>query len=94
MLYTDYLNAKVEVSTGLEITSVSCRSGSNPDLGGEGHVPTALTSKKPPATRGATGGFCSISIYRIKRWSRFGPTKHDRFSIPGLRKRILIPPRY
>ena len=23
--------------------------------------------KKPPATRGATGGFCLISIYRIKR---------------------------
>lgn len=52
------LNAKVEVSTGSELSTAPCCSSSNPrDLGGEGHVPTALTSKKPPATRGATGGF-------------------------------------
>lgn len=60
-LFAWNLNAKVEISTGLEVTSASCRSGSSPDLGGEGHVPTALTSKKPPATRGATGGFYSNS---------------------------------
>lgn len=54
----DYLNAKVEVSAGLEITSASCRSGSNPDLGGEGYVPATHKKQKPPATRGVAGGFC------------------------------------
>ena len=47
----DYLNAKVEVSTGLEVTSVTCRSGSSPDLGGEGYVPATRKKQKPPATR-------------------------------------------
>lgn len=38
------LNAMVDASTGMKITSVVRRSDSNPDLGGEGYVPA--THKK------------------------------------------------
>ena len=43
-LFAWNLNAKVEVSTGSELSTAPCCSSSNPDLGGEGYDPT--THKK------------------------------------------------
>lgn len=53
------LNAMVETSIGMKTTSTVRRSDSAPILEVKDNDPAYDVDKKPPATRGATGGFYS-----------------------------------
>lgn len=64
-----------------------------PTLEVKDNDPAYGINKSRPLREAQRAAFVYISIYRIKRWSRFAPTKHDRFSIPGLRIGFLIPTR-